>query len=92
MRASHIKPWRISDNRERLDKFNGLLLTPALDLLFDAGFISFADSRDILFSPCLAQEDATLLGVHDKMRLCTVYLESQPYLAQHRRMHGFENL
>ena len=32
--ASHIKPWRKSNNQERLDVFNGLLLTPNLDKLF----------------------------------------------------------
>lgn len=39
--ASHIKPWRESDNKERLDGGNGLLLTPSIDHLFDRGFISF---------------------------------------------------
>jgi len=39
--ASHIKPWRESDNAERLSQFNGLLLTPNLDKAFDAGYITF---------------------------------------------------
>lgn len=38
--ASHIMPWRKADNRQRIDLFNGLLLTPNLDKLFDKGFIS----------------------------------------------------
>ena len=29
--ASHIRPWRFSDNQQRLDVFNGLLLTPNLE-------------------------------------------------------------
>ena len=33
--ASHIKPWRASTNSERLDPFNGFLLTPNLDKAFD---------------------------------------------------------
>ena len=38
LRASHIKPWAVCDlDRERLDVFNGLLLIPNLDALFDAG-------------------------------------------------------
>ncbi|MCC6242249.1 MAG: HNH endonuclease, partial [Gemmatimonadaceae bacterium] len=40
VRASHIKPWRMSNNEERLDPSNGLLLLPQYDHLFDAGFIS----------------------------------------------------
>ena len=47
LRASHIKPWRESSNRERLDPFNGLLLTPNLDVLFDSGRISFEDNGAI---------------------------------------------
>jgi len=35
--ASHIKPWKVSSEKERIDPFNGLLLTPNLDKLFDLG-------------------------------------------------------
>lgn len=50
LRASHIKPWSVSDNNEKLDGFNGLLLSPHVDHLFDRGFISFKDSGGILVS------------------------------------------
>jgi hypothetical protein len=50
LRASHIKPWAASDNREKLDGFNGLLLSPHVDHLFDRGFISFKNSGGILVS------------------------------------------
>jgi len=40
LRASHIKPWRFSTNAERLDEYNGLLLLPSIDSLFDAGLIT----------------------------------------------------
>ena len=43
--------WRDSDNDERLDGANGLLLTPSVDHLFDRGFISFKDNGDLLVSP-----------------------------------------
>ncbi len=32
--ASHIKPWKVSSNEERLDGHNGLLLSPYIDKLF----------------------------------------------------------
>lgn len=35
LRASHCKLWRDSNNEERLDGENGLLLTPTMDHLFD---------------------------------------------------------
>lgn len=38
LRASHIKPWVVSDNNERLDGNNGLMLSPHVDHLFDGGY------------------------------------------------------
>jgi len=43
--ASHIKPWSLSDNQERLDGNNGLLLSPHVDKLFDAFKITVKNSR-----------------------------------------------
>jgi hypothetical protein len=50
LRASHIKPWSVSDDREKLSGSNGLLLSPHIDHLFDEGWISFGDKEDILVS------------------------------------------
>ena len=46
--ASHIKPWAVSSNAERLSSENGLLLSANYDRLFDCGLISFDDSRKII--------------------------------------------
>ncbi|MBT0717795.1 HNH endonuclease [Rosenbergiella epipactidis] len=51
--ASHIKPWAKSDNSERIDGNNGLLLAPHIDHLFDKGYISFTDEGEILKSSSL---------------------------------------
>ena len=48
--ASHIKPWKISTNIERLDPDNGLLLSPHFDKLFDRYLISFTDCGELLYS------------------------------------------
>ncbi|WP_448630791.1 HNH endonuclease [Cellulomonas soli] len=40
LRASHIKPWRSSDHRERLDVANGLAACPTHDSAFDVGLIT----------------------------------------------------
>ncbi|GGK40659.1 hypothetical protein GCM10010124_36860 [Pilimelia terevasa] len=37
--ASHIKPWRDSDTRERLDMTNGLTACPTHDVAFDIGLL-----------------------------------------------------
>lgn len=38
--ASHIKPWKDSSDRERLDHRNGLAACPTHDAAFDAGLIT----------------------------------------------------
>lgn len=61
--ASHCKPWRDSDNAERLDGENGLLLTPSIDHLFDRGFISFENSGELLVSPVAHEVSLRKMGV-----------------------------
>jgi putative restriction endonuclease len=51
--ASHIKPWKDSNNDERLNGHNGLFLSPHVDKLFDLGFITFEDSGKLVTSPML---------------------------------------
>jgi hypothetical protein len=51
IRASHIKPWRESNNTERLDPYNGLPLIANFDALFDAGLISFDADGKLLTAP-----------------------------------------
>lgn len=89
LRASHIKPWRESSSAERLDKFNGLLLVPNLDAAFDQGSISFTDGGEILISPSLSDETRSHLGIKRDLRLVSVYQENGPFLAFHRKLHGF---
>ena len=47
LRARHIKPWRDSNDREKLDGSNGLLLSPHFDQLFERGLISFDDDGEL---------------------------------------------
>lgn len=79
--ASHIKPWKQSDNEEKVDKYNGILLLPTFDKLFDLGFISFSDAGKILISPNLV--DAELLGVNEKI-VIQIKPEHNKYLQYHR--------
>lgn len=44
--ASHIKPWRDSTPKERLDAANGLLLATHVDKLFDKHLLSFKQEGD----------------------------------------------
>ena len=59
--ASHIKPWAVSDNEERLSEENGLLLSPTYDKLFDYGLITFTNEGKIVVSSQLSSEDKVKL-------------------------------
>lgn len=84
LRASHIKPWREASARERLDAFNGLLLTPNLDLAFDQGLVSFDDRGHILISEDLDPDSAQALNITPELRLRQVEPPHRAYLAWHR--------
>jgi len=81
--ASHIKPWRDSGNKERLDHFNGLLLTPNLDKAFDSGFISFDPDGKILISDILGKPK--MLGIESHMKIDFDDAHSK-YLDYHREV------
>ena len=69
LRASHIKPWRESTNEERLDVYNGLLLSPNLDAAFDQGYISFDMTGRILLSKHIKGPDAYALRITPKLKI-----------------------
>ncbi|MEX0719082.1 MAG: HNH endonuclease [Balneolaceae bacterium] len=79
--ASHIKPWRDSNNNERLDIYNGLLLLPNLDKAFDSGFISFDKKGKILISNIL--EEPKILGIYNEMKI-SINDTHQNYMEYHR--------
>lgn len=87
--ASHAKPWALSTHEERLDEYNGLLLSAVFDKLFDAGLISFSDNGEILLAPLLSESSLTLLGVDSGCRLRVVAERHKPYLRAHREFYGF---
>ena len=48
--ASHIKPWAAADDFEKTDPYNGYILSPLYDKLFDRGFVTFTDNRHLILS------------------------------------------
>lgn len=81
--ASHIKPWTVSDNRERLDTFNGLLLLPNYDKLFDKGYISFDKRGKIIFSHFLPESDRQILNLNSNISLIRIDNRHGAYLKYH---------
>jgi hypothetical protein len=85
LRTSHIKPWAESDDAERLDIENVLLLSPNADALFDQGFISFDDEGRLLISAEISPEDLQRLGISPAARLRSpISAKKRGYLAYHR--------
>jgi putative restriction endonuclease len=84
--GSHIKPWRDSNNAERLDGENGLLLTPSIDHLFDRGFISFDGNGDVLVSPRADWLSLRRMGVpvDEKCNVGTFSRQQRSFLEFHR--------
>jgi putative restriction endonuclease len=89
LRARHIKPWRESNDREKLDGCNGLLLSPHFDQLFERGLISFADDGELLVARALNPAVLTAWGVA-LPRTVGPFLPGQCAYLVHHRQHVFE--
>lgn len=85
--ASHIKPWRESNNQQRLDGNNGFALTPTYDRLFDQGYISFGDDKKLMISSELNQECVEALGLQEDKVIEKLVLSDKckEYLEDHRK-------
>jgi predicted restriction endonuclease len=83
LRASHIKPWSKSSNRERLNPANGILLAAHLDALFDCGLISFGNDGAMLVSAQIG-DDLKQFKLPDRLRREPTKTEKR-FLAYHRR-------
>lgn len=55
--ASQIKPWVVSSEEEKIDPYNGYMLSPLYDRLFDKGYITFTNDQRILISNWISQEN-----------------------------------
>lgn len=81
--ASHIVPWRDSNEFERLDVNNGILLSPTYDALFDKHLISFEDDGHIVLSTNLPANLFSSLGVSGIEKI-KVFEGMKVYLLRHR--------
>ncbi len=84
LRASHAKPWKdCTSDAERLDPFNGFLLSANLDALFDKGYITFYETGKLIPSSILTPAQINLLGLND-LTLRKLDSRHLPYLKYHR--------
>ena len=82
--ASHIKPWKVSDNSERLSGDNGLMLAPHVDKLFDRGWITFEDNGDV---KCASQAEPVVAawGLDVIKNVGSFSKNQQAFLLYHRK-------
>jgi hypothetical protein len=85
LRASHIKPWRLCTDFEKLDGNNGLLLSPHLDHLFDQGFISFENEGALLIIKGLPESVLSAWHLPTKLNIGPFRIAQQGYLEFHRK-------
>lgn len=83
--ASHIKPWSVSSDKEKLDQNNGLLLCPNHDYLFDRNRISFDENGFILISASIDKNTRILLNLDNNMKI-ELKNEEKPYMNYHRQV------
>ncbi|WP_370322254.1 HNH endonuclease [Oricola sp.] len=84
LRASHMKPWaECASDAERLDVYNGLLLSALWDAAFDRYLVTFTEDGRPEFSTRLSPATRGRLEEH---AFAPLQLSSghQPYLAFHR--------
>lgn len=92
--ASHIKPWRESSNKEKVDPHNSLLLTPNFDKLFDRGVISFSPSNGKIILPETQSKkmwaNFNRMHIDEDLKLRTIPKGVGEYLEYHNEyIYGF---
>ena len=82
--ASHIKAWSDCKTKdERLDPFNGLLLSPNYDAVFDKHLITFDETGCINISKKLLPDDIKILGIDQNAQI-KIHDNHQKYFWFHR--------
>lgn len=89
--ASHIKPWAHSNNVEKTDPFNGILLSPNLDSLFDAGLITFDNLGGIIISRELSSSDLQALAISKDMGIRSGFKPQHLIYLQYHRSHIYKD-
>lgn len=90
LRASHAKAWALcATDAERLDVYNGFLLSANLDALFDAYLASFQADGVLVVSPAVPAVALAQLGIAPGLRLRWLDDRHRPYLEFHRSQCGW---
>ncbi len=88
--ASHIKPWAKSNDNEKIDPYNGFMLTPTFDFLFDRGFLSFTDDKKSILSPFLSKMTYSKLGISNDKTFALLPTEGREHYLEYHRNEIFK--
>jgi len=85
LRASHIKAWADCDNdNDRLNIYNGFLLSANYDALFDKGLITFDNKGCIVYSKRLSESQIQDIGGEKYKALRWIDERHLPFMKWHR--------
>lgn len=93
--ASHIKPWAASNDEEKIDPYNGYILSPLYDKLFDKGFITFTNDKHLILSEFISSYTWKQLNLKNNTFIKTLPMDDKrmQYLNFHQNsvFKGFGN-
>jgi hypothetical protein len=94
--ASHIKPWRDSENHERLDPMNGLLLAAHADRLFDRYLMSFKKTNGeyvcVVHPPLRLEAKRAGIAEGSKLSVANLGLSDERRLEKYMSEHFAKHL
>jgi hypothetical protein len=86
--ASHIKAWKDSSNAERISGYNGVLLSPHVDALFDDHLITFETDGTMHVHPSLPEDVLQRWSIDPSKRVEAFRAEQAQFLEHHRSVFG----
>lgn len=90
--ASHIVPWSESNDNERLDVHNGVLLSPTYDALFDKHLITFEYNGKIILSDSIEKSAYEKIGLKGQESIRDLSKYNLNYLERHRNKFEETNI
>lgn len=87
--ASHIKPWALSNNSERLDTNNGFVLSAMFDRLFDEGLITFSLEKELTISNSLSISNIKKIGIENNQIIENLPIKGREYYLDYHQNKVF---
>lgn len=88
--ASHIKPWALSSNEERMNIYNGFVFSPTIDKLFDRGLITFENSKELIVSSNLSIRNIEKIGIESGKKYLKLPVDGRLNFLEFHRQNIFQ--